>query len=300
MLKDIVKKSSGLTGDAARAAYHDALQALERVYGTGNVWSKAKDSEIDALESIERSIGYQKNNNSSQYQGKETRLPSVGESMGKGDLKKILDDLASGDDAYYGIRSIPEGEYAQVGGGVLPSRVWKIGNDSEWLPTEEFSDGPSAISLKFPKYLDISEQYSGEKALLRSDDLLASQPWNIDPGEIVMRDPVVQAVFKSLPSGDWERIRSIAPYAAGAGLAGGLMSTPEDVWAGYNEPPRDAIEESWNPVEALAGGLGGGVASAFAGVPMDLAATIGMDKLGGLLSAPGGNATDYGNIRSWR
>lgn len=92
----------------------------------------------------------------------------------------------------------------------------------------------------------------------------------------------------------------IVKYGIPAAFAGGLLSSPADVWANYNEPPRDAIEESWNPVEALAGGLGGGVASAFAGVPMDLAATIGMDKLGGLLSAPGGDATDYGNIRSWR
>lgn len=97
-------------------------------------------------------------------------------------------------------------------------------------------------------------------------------------------------------------LRSLAPLAAGGTAAGGLMASPESAWAGDRTlPPTDAIEEAWNPVEALAGGLGGGIRAALMGVPVDALMDYGMGKIGGLMGGHGGpTAQDYGGGMGWR
>lgn len=75
--------------------------------------------------------------------------------------------------------------------------------------------------------------------------------------------------------------RAALPLAA----AGGLMSAlaPNDAEARIRA--MDApVEDAWNPVEAFAGGLGGGIKSAAMGVLPDGAMDWALNKFGGLMS----------------
>lgn len=64
-------------------------------------------------------------------------------------------------------------------------------------------------------------------------------------------------------------LKSALPFAL---AGGGLMSAvaPADAEAIEGIRQKDApLQDAWNPVEAFAGGLGGGIPSALAGVPID-------------------------------
>jgi hypothetical protein len=79
-------------------------------------------------------------------------------------------------------------------------------------------------------------------------------------------------------------LKSIAPYAlAGGGLMASLA--PSDAAAIDRIRQNDApLQDAWNPLEAFAGGLGGGLKAAAAGVLPDGAMDWAINKLGGLMS----------------
>lgn len=76
-------------------------------------------------------------------------------------------------------------------------------------------------------------------------------------------------------------LKAALPLAAGAGLMSAFSPNDAEARIRAMDAP---IEEAWNPVEAFAGGLGGGLKSALVGVLPDGAMDWGMNKLGGLMS----------------
>lgn len=153
------------------------------------------------------------------------RLPDVGSTVKKDDLFNILRDIEAGDFAgHLGLRSIQGGEPDALFKKIKPSKKW-VERDGEYVPTRFNAAGPSAISLDAkPIYktqgsnaLDVAEQYSGNKFLLRSDDLLPLKSWNADNGEIVMDAPRVLAGFAPKDSDAWIRILGLGGGALGAG-----------------------------------------------------------------------------------
>jgi len=79
-------------------------------------------------------------------------------------------------------------------------------------------------------------------------------------------------------------LKSITPYAlAGGGLMASLA--PNDAAAIERIRQNDApLQDAWNPLEAFAGGLGGGLKAAAAGVLPDGAMDWAFNKIGGLMS----------------
>ena len=77
--------------------------------------------------------------------------------------------------------------------------------------------------------------------------------------------------------------KAAIPFAAGAGLMAALA--PDDAAAIQRIRENDApLQDAWNPLEAFAGGLGGGVKAAAAGVLPDGAMDWAINRLGGLMS----------------
>lgn len=79
-------------------------------------------------------------------------------------------------------------------------------------------------------------------------------------------------------------LKSALPYAL---AGGGLMAAMSPTQAQAVERIRQndlPLEDAWNPAEAFAGGLGGGVKSALAGVLPDGAMDWALNRLGGLMS----------------
>lgn len=78
-------------------------------------------------------------------------------------------------------------------------------------------------------------------------------------------------------------LKAALPFAAGTGLMAAM--SPSDAAAIQRIRENDApLQEAWNPLEAFAGGLGGGVKAAAAGVLPDGAMDWAINRLGGLMS----------------
>ena len=161
------------------------------------------------------------------------QMPPVGAAVSKEDLFDIIRNIGDASSfSTYGIRSINSGETPKLFGHVKPSKVWKEDEvHGGYVPTRFNADGASAVSIDAKPWnarygvnvLDLSEIYPGNKYLLRADEELPLQPWNIDEGEVVLNNPRVLAGFEPQKDGKWKRILGLAGggIAAGSVLGGG-------------------------------------------------------------------------------
>jgi len=179
------------------------------------------------------------------------QLPPVGAAVSKEDLFDIIRNIRDASPfSTYGIRSIDSGETPRLFGHVKPSKVWKEDEvHGGYVPTRFNADGPSALSIDAKPWhardggnvLDLSETYLGNKYLLRSDEDLPLQPWNIDRGEVVLKNPRVLAGFAPQKDGKWQRILGLA----GGGLAAGsVLGGGEAQASPYSHPDANNLDRT--------------------------------------------------------
>lgn len=165
---------------------------------------------------------------------------------------------------------------------------------------------PAFLNIKNPYFTDVQREaetakhwpewieelkamgHDGIVYSKRGDITKGATGWGNDYPQYIAFEPTqIKSVFNegSFDPTNPNILKAALPFAAGAGL---MSMLPSDAEAVQRIREKDLpLEDAWNPLEAFAGGVPGGLKAAAMGVLPDGAMDWAFNRIGGLMSGGG-------------